>query len=287
MSDRVGTVPLGSITTWLSGGTPDRANAAYWSGSIPWISAATLKKTRVYDSDQRITETAVRVGSKLAPMGATLVLVRGMALRHEVRVGLAMLPVSFNQDVKALIPRPGLLPRYLTYSILARQAQILELVSSAGSGTGVLDVDLLKRVQIWRPEPLEQQAIVEAVDDAEASVEVLERLIAKKLAFKLGIAQQLLTGRTRLPGFTEEWDSGPLKEFIPLQRGFDLPNSQVKTGPYPVVYSNGIARYHAKAMAQGPGVVTGRSGTIGKVHFVEGDYWPHNTSLWVTSFARV
>lgn len=37
-------------------------------------------------------------------------------------------------------------------------------------------------------------------------------------------------------------------------------------------------------MAQGPGVVTGRSGTIGKVHFIEKAYWPHNTSLWVTSF---
>ena len=49
-----------------------------------------------------------------------------------------MRPVSFNQDVKALIPRPGLLPEYLTYSIHARRKRILELVSSAGSGTGVL-----------------------------------------------------------------------------------------------------------------------------------------------------
>jgi len=50
------------------------------------------------------------------------------------------------------------------------------------------------------------------------------------------------------------------------------------------VYSNGIINSHAKAMVKGPGVVTGRSGTLGNVHFVECDYWPHNTSLWVTSF---
>lgn len=205
MSNKTCTVPLGAVTTWLSGGTPDRANTAYWNGSIPWISAATLKRTRIYDSAQRITATAVRAGSKLAPAEATLVLVRGMALRHEVRAGLAMRPVSFNQDVKALIARTGILPRYLTYSILARQAQILELVSSAGSGTGVLDVDLLKRLQIWLPEPPEQQAIVEAIDDADASVEVLERIIAKKRSFKQGIMQQLLTGRTRLLGYHDNW----------------------------------------------------------------------------------
>lgn len=70
----------------------------------------------------------------------------------------------------------------------------------------------------------------------------------------------------------------------PLQRGFDLPTSQLRPGPYPVVYSNGVMNHHSQAMVRGPGVVTGRSGTIGNVHFVEQDYWPHNTSLWVTDF---
>ena len=48
--------------------------------------------------------------------------------------------------------------------------------------------------------------------------------------------------------------------------------------------SNGIGGYHSQYRAKGPGVVTGRSGTIGKLHYIEDDYWPHNTSLWVTSF---
>ena len=75
-----------------------------------------------------------------------------------------------------------------------------------------------------------------------------------------------------------------VREIAPLQRGFDLPTTDVRTGPYPVVYSNGVLRHHNRAMVKGPGVVTGRSGTIGKVHFVAKDYWPHNTALWVTSF---
>ena len=80
------------------------------------------------------------------------------------------------------------------------------------------------------------------------------------------------------------WTLSPLNEIAPLQRGFDLPTSQIRSGPYPVVYSNGVLEYHDQSMVKSPGVVTGRSGTIGKVHFIEKDYWPHNTSLWVTSF---
>ena len=58
----------------------------------------------------------------------------------------------------------------------------------------------------------------------------------------------------------------------------------MKSGKYPVVMSNGINGYHAEFKAKGPGVVTGRSGTIGNIHYIECNYWPHNTALWVTDF---
>ena len=96
--------------------------------------------------------------------------------------------------------------------------------------------------------------------------------------------QQLLTGKTRLPGFEGEWQIKRLGDFAPLQRGFDLPNRHLQQGPYPVVYSNGVMNFHSSYQVRGPGVVTGRSGTIGRVTFVEENYWPHNTALWVTSF---
>ncbi|MFV8324264.1 restriction endonuclease subunit S, partial [Flavobacterium sp. LS2R12] len=88
----------------------------------------------------------------------------------------------------------------------------------------------------------------------------------------------------RFPGFTEEWEEKMLGDVAPLQRGFDLPVDNIKKGLYPVVFSNGILKFHNAFKVKGPGVVTGRSGTIGKVNFVDNDYWPHNTSLWVTDF---
>lgn len=84
----------------------------------------------------------------------------------------------------------------------------------------------------------------------------------------------------------EDWEVKRIGDFAPLQRGFDLPTDKIITGHYPVVYSNGIMNYHHEYKVKGPGVVTGRSGTIGKVTFVESDYWPHNTSLWVTNFNK-
>ena len=80
------------------------------------------------------------------------------------------------------------------------------------------------------------------------------------------------------------WREVKIINFSPLQRGFDLPAAQIKEGTYPVVYSNGIKNYHSEYKAKAPGVVTGRSGTIGEVTYVTQDYWPHNTSLWVTDF---
>lgn len=90
--------------------------------------------------------------------------------------------------------------------------------------------------------------------------------------------------QTEIGVIPEEWCLKTLKTIAPLQRGFDLPYSKMEDGKYPVVFSNGIGAYHAQYMVKGPGVVTGRSGTIGKIHYVDNNYWPHNTALWVTSF---
>src|SRR5690554_5847761 len=82
----------------------------------------------------------------------------------------------------------------------------------------------------------------------------------------------------RFPEFSDEWKIKKTKEIAPLQRGFDLPTTTVIEGEYPVVYSNGVLRKHHEFKVASPGVVTGRSGTIGKVTFVDNNYWPHNTT---------
>lgn len=81
-----------------------------------------------------------------------------------------------------------------------------------------------------------------------------------------------------------EWRSGMLGDFCTLQRGFDLPARDRRPGIVPIVSSSGVSDYHDEAPVKGPGVVTGRYGTIGEVYYVESDYWPLNTTLWVKDF---
>lgn len=73
-------------------------------------------------------------------------------------------------------------------------------------------------------------------------------------------------------------------DFIKLNRGFDLPDSQIEEGEYPVVASTNIKAYHKEYKVDGPAVVTGRSGSLGFVQYIEGKCWPLNTSLYVKDF---
>ena len=80
------------------------------------------------------------------------------------------------------------------------------------------------------------------------------------------------------------WRKVRLGDVIRLRRGHDLPKRLRVAGSFPVVSSSGITDNHAKAKVQGPGVIIGRYGTLGEVHFVRSDYWPLNTTLYVEDF---
>lgn len=80
------------------------------------------------------------------------------------------------------------------------------------------------------------------------------------------------------------WHNKKFIDFILLQRGYDLTKEQIIPGIYPVVTSTSIMGYHNTYKVNGPGVVTGRSGTIGEVQYITKNYWPHNTTLYVKDF---
>ncbi len=82
------------------------------------------------------------------------------------------------------------------------------------------------------------------------------------------------------------WRNARLGDVLTLQRGHDLPNHQRVDGDIPVVSSSGVTGCHNVAKAAAPGVVTGRYGTIGEVFYIEQDYWPLNTALYVKDFKK-
>ena len=81
-----------------------------------------------------------------------------------------------------------------------------------------------------------------------------------------------------------DWHECALGDVIELKRGYDLPQQERRPGAVPIVSSSGVTDYHAEAMATGPGVVTGRYGTLGQVFYIEQGFWPLNTTLYVRNF---
>lgn len=81
-----------------------------------------------------------------------------------------------------------------------------------------------------------------------------------------------------------DWVEMELGEVLTLQRGFDLPKRARNPGPYPVVSSSGVTGSHDAFKVNPPGVVIGRYGSLGSVHWVAEPFWPLNTALWVKDF---
>ena len=142
----------------------------------------------------------------------------------------------------------------------------------------------LKNFPILLPPLPEQQKIAQILSTWDKAIDKLEALIRAKQQRKKALMQQLLTGKVRFARFEGKWLRGKLIDFFQLQRGFDLPLSQRQDGNYKVIASNGQVGCHDQSKVKGPGVITGRSGTIGKVIYVESDYWPLNTTLYVKDF---
>ena len=133
------------------------------------------------------------------------------------------------------------------------------------------------------PESLaEQQRIVGLLDEAFEGLATAKANAEKNLQNARALFESHLQSvfTQRGPG----WVETTIGDQLTLQRGFDITKDQQNTGEVPVVSSGGIKSYHDKAMAKGPGVVIGRKGTLGKVFYLESDYWPHDTTLWVKDF---
>lgn len=160
--------PLGDVVTLVSGSTPSKANPDFWGGTTPWISAKDMGDFWIEDAEDHLTEAGVAAASRLVPEGTVLLLARGMTLHKRVPICRVTRPSTFNQDVKAVLPKKCLSPRFLPYLLVGNHDRLHERVDSAGHGTGRLNSDALLAFPVRVPGPVEQEGIAdigEAIDD--------------------------------------------------------------------------------------------------------------------------
>ena len=168
-----------------------------------------------------------------------------------------------------------------------------------------IDYENLSRSLLPLPPLPEQAAIVRFLDHVDRRIRryirAKQRLITLLEEQKQALIHQAVTGqidvRTGQPypaykpsgvewlgDVPEHWGVRRLKWVTRLQRGYDLPADRRVPGPFPVVSSGGFIGTHSESRCPGPGVAMGRYGSTEAVFYVEQDFWPHNTSLFVTHF---
>ncbi|ERM80552.1 hypothetical protein P872_12325 [Rhodonellum psychrophilum GCM71 = DSM 17998] len=98
------------------------------------------------------------------------------------------------------------------------------------------------------------------------------------------MSEKSMLPKLRFSDFKENWQEKNLEDICTLQRGFDITAKSRIHGDFPVYSSSGISYFHNQYKVKGPGIVTGRKGVLGKVFFILGPHWPHDTTLWVKNF---
>mgnify|MGYP002587174366 FL=1 len=184
---------------------------------------------------------------------------------------------ALQRSVAVLHPKNDVcLPRFLMYALRGKRTYIENRAKGvAQKGIYLKEVS---DIDIHIPDISNQEIIINKLDKVNAIIKlrqkellVLDNFIKARFVEMFGDPIRNTQNR-------------PTTEFINvvrMQRGFDLPvQDRQQDGKIPVYGSNGVLDHHNVAKIQGGGVITGRSGTIGKVFYTEGDYWPLNTSLF-------
>lgn len=182
--------------------------------------------------------------------------------------------------------------RYISYLL-----RTLDFGSRSGAAAvpGVNRNDL-HRLPISIPEVGEQRriaSILTAYDDLIENntrrIAILEEIALRTyeewfVHFRFPGHEQVTLVESELGSVPDTWSVGRLDDVLVLQRGFDLPRQDRTAGDFPIISATGQSGTHIEPRVKAPGVVTGRSGSLGAVMYIDTDFWPLNTTLWVKEF---
>lgn len=159
-------VKIKDVSVVKTGGTPAKSNQEYWSGVIPWVSPKDMKSWEIEDALDHISKKAVdETSANVIPKNSILVVVRSGILKHTLPVSIARSEVSFNQDIKAIVPNTKVvLPLYLAYWIKGHQKLILEEGIKKGVTVQSFEGKYLENFQVALPSLQTQEKIVQELD---------------------------------------------------------------------------------------------------------------------------
>ena len=205
-------VLLDSVTMRGTGHTPSKSHPEYWGGQIKWISLQDSDRLdRHYIHDTAVTITPAGIANSSAKMHSKGTVV----LSRDAGVGKSSImadDMAVSQHFIAWKCGPLLINHLLYFWLQANKSEFERI--AMGNTIKTIGLPYFRELLVPLPKATEQEAIAEALSDADALIESLEQLLAKKRHLKQGAMQELLTGKRRLPGFTGKWRTRQLGEVI-------------------------------------------------------------------------
>ena len=191
-------VPLSDVCLFQSGGTPSKKNPEFWEGTIPWVSPKDMKRPRLDDVPDHISQEALESGSKLAPAGSVFIVVRGMILAKTVPVALAEVPMAINQDMKAVVPGSKLRSDFLLYALETLRGNLFKKVGRSGHGTATLMSHEISAFKFPLPNLETQEEVAAAIQNIERKNELHEQKRAQLQDLFRTLLHALMTAKTRV-----------------------------------------------------------------------------------------
>ncbi len=227
-------IPYKDLGDWYGGGTPSKANPAYWTdGTIPWLSPKDMGEDIIGATQDLIHPSAVAETSvRLVPAGSVAVVVRSGILERILPVAYVPFETTLNQDMKALVPRVGILPQWVAWGLRARGNDLLRATRKSGTTVASIEVPRFMQQQMTIPPLDEQRRIVAILEDHLSRLEVA----ATSLATALSLSQRL-----KVSAGAKIWASasacGPMRKVSTLGRLFTGSTPSTK---YPEYYGDEV-----------------------------------------------
>ncbi|HAG8567690.1 MULTISPECIES: restriction endonuclease subunit S [Enterobacterales] len=166
---------LKHVAAFSGGGTPSKENPDYWNGCIPWVSPKDMKHEVITDSIDHITTKGLEnSATKLIDSGAVLLVARSGILRHTIPVGINNVPVSLNQDMKALsLDETRVRPRFILRWVQGLNRSLLGIWAKEGATVESLEHEYVANTRLPLPDLKEQDAILATLDLETARIDAL------------------------------------------------------------------------------------------------------------------
>ena len=197
---------LKSLGEWSGGGTPSKSNPNFWSQrDIPWVSPKDMKVKNIDSSQDYISKTALeKTNLRLLPERSLLMVTRSGILAHSFPVAINDVPVTVNQDLKALVLSKELNDKYVYYALKRYERAILKECSKHGTTVHSIEMPKLMRFQLPIAPPEQQKRIVAKIEELfshiDAGIEALKKAKQLLKQYRQSVLKAAVTGE-----LTKEW----------------------------------------------------------------------------------